>query len=162
MLPHEAGLSIAKPFPPTSAPLPGQDACHILAGAVYLERGLFFPLHRQGDSLRLARSSLPSGDTCSLVIALHIATSARFQGVRHASQRVPLARNSRREVPSDVTRTLNLRGFPCWPARVHRPGNPLRTSRERLSRHEVPGDVTRTLNLHGFPCRQARAYRPGD
>ena len=39
--PHEAGLSIAKPFPLTIAPLPRKDACHILAGAVYLERGPF-------------------------------------------------------------------------------------------------------------------------
>ena len=66
---------------------------------------------------------------------MRIATSARLRGVRHESQRVPLARNSRREVPSDVTRAPNLRGFPCRPARKYRPGNPLRTFREQNTQH---------------------------
>ena len=57
--PHEAGLSIAKPFPLTSAPMPNQDVFHILAGAVYLERGPFFLFfHRQGGGFRLARPFL--------------------------------------------------------------------------------------------------------
>ena len=98
-------------------------------------------LHRQGGGLRLTRSSLPSGDTCSLVVALRIATSARFCGVRHASQRAPLARNSCREVRADdVTRTPNLRGFPCRPPRAYRPVDPLRACCEQNTRRAACGD----------------------
>ena len=109
---------------------------------MYLERGsffFFFLLHRQGGGLQLARSSLPSGDTCSHDVSLRISTSARLRGVRHASQRAPLARNSRSEVPRDITRTLNLRGFPCKPARAHRPGNPLHAFREQNTRRAARG-----------------------
>ena len=79
---------------------PRQDAYHILAGAMYLERGFFFFLYRQGGSLRLARSSLPSDDNCSLNVALRIALSARLRGVRHAMMRAnvhhsPVARAAR-------------------------------------------------------------------
>ena len=83
-------------------------------------------LHRQGGGFRLARSSLPLDDTWGLVVAPCIATSARFRGIPHAGQHALFARNSRREVPSDVTHAPNLRGFPCRPARAYRPGNPLR------------------------------------
>ena len=85
--PHEAGLSNADPFSQTSGPMPKQDACHILRGHVLGARlfYIFFFLHRQGGGLRLARPSLPSDDTRGLVIALRIAISAHFRGVRHAS-----------------------------------------------------------------------------
>ena len=73
--------------------MPKQDVYHIPAGAVHLERSLFFFfLHRQGGGLQLARSSLPSDDTWGRVVALCIATTARLRGVRHASQRTPLIR----------------------------------------------------------------------
>ena len=110
--------------------------------AVYLERGFFFSLfllHRQGGGRQLARSSLPSGDTCSHDVTLLISTSARFRAVPHASQHALFARNSRWEIPGDVTHPLNLHGFPCRPARGHRPGNPLRAFREQNTRHAACG-----------------------
>ena len=47
-MPHEAGLSITKPLPLTISPMPKQDVYHILAGAVYLERGPIFFLAPPG------------------------------------------------------------------------------------------------------------------
>ena len=116
--PHEAGLSIAKPFPLNYFSY-AQGGCLPHSGWGRVQGEAFFLIyffHRHSGGLRLARSSLPSDDTWGLVVALRIAISACFRGVRHASQRAPRARNSRHEVPIDVTRAPNLRGFACRPA----------------------------------------------
>ena len=133
--------------------MPKQDACHISAGKCTWSEAYyyyyFFFLHRQGGGLQLARSSLPSGDTSSHDVTLPIAISACLRGVRHASRRAPLARNSCREVPSEVTRTLNLRGFPCRPALAYRPEDLLRALCEQNTRRAARGALhTRS---HGDP-----------
>jgi len=121
--------------------MPKQDACHILPRAVYLEQGFFcFLLHHHGGGRQLTRSSLPMADPCSHDVTLPIAPSVRFQGIPHVSQRALFTRNPRREVRADdVTRTPDLHGFPCRPARVHRPRNPLRTFREQNMRNAARG-----------------------
>jgi len=71
--------------------------------------------------------SPPMADPCSHDVTLHIVTSARFCGIPHAGRGALFPRHSCREIPADdVTRAPSLRGFPCRPARAHRPGNPLR------------------------------------
>ena len=101
-----------------------------------MEQGSFFFLQRHGIGLRLARPSLPTGDTCNHDVTLHIPTSARSHGIPHTELRAPFAQHSCREVRADdVTSAPNLRGFPCRPARVHRPGNPLRVFREQNTRY---------------------------
>jgi len=99
-MPHEAGLSIAKPFPLTIAPMPMKDACHILAGAVYLERGLFFFLHRQGGGLRLAHSSLPPDDTWGLAVASQQALAFEGSAMRANACRSPVTHAARSPVTS--------------------------------------------------------------
>ena len=138
-MPHEAGLSIAKPVPLTIAPMPKQDVYHILAGAVYLERGPFFFFAPPGQR-SASRSFIPSVGQylgpCRRPAHRNKRSPSRG---RHSSQRAPLKRNSRREVPSDVTHAPNPRGFSCRPARGHRPGNPLRAFCEQNTWHAAWG-----------------------
>ena len=118
--------------------------------AVYLGRGFFFFLPRQGGGLQLARSSLPSGDTCSLVIALRISISTHRRGIPHASQRVQFTHNSCWEIPGDFTCPRNLHGLPCRPARACCPGGSLRAFRERNMRRAAR-DASHTRS-QGDPC----------
>ena len=120
--------------------LPGR----VLGATIFL-----FFLHCQGGGLQLARSSLPSGDMCSLVVALRITNSAHFRWIPYVSQRVQLTRNSCWEISGDVTRAPNLRGFPCRPARAYCPGNPLCTFREQNTRHAARGAPH--MRPHGNP-----------
>ena len=129
--------------------MPKQDACHILAGPCTWSEAFFF-LRRQGGGRQLTCSSLPSGDTCSHDVTLLISPSARFRGILHASQRVQLTRNSRWEIPGDVTRQRNMHGLPCRPARACRPGGSFRAFPERNTRHAAR-DASHT-HSHVDPC----------
>ena len=136
-MPHDAGLTYTKPFPLNYCSFAqARMLATSWAGYRVLVARLFFLLFFSFDTARAAvcnslnrpfRRTIPG-------VALRIARSARLRGVRHASQREPLARNSRHEVPSDITHTPNLRGFPCRPTRVYRPGNPLRAFCEQNMR----------------------------
>ena len=119
-----------------------------LPGRVLGARLFFiFFLQRHGGGLRLARSSLwaiptslPMADPCSHDVTLHIPTSARSRGIPHTSQRALFPWHSCCEIPvDDVTRAPNLCGFPCRPARAHRPGNPLHAFRKQNTRHAACG-----------------------
>ena len=117
---------------------PGEDACHILAG-ISCTRARPTNLASLGRRFT-TRTSLRSGDKWDHTIALSIAPCTRSRFVRHAKHHAPLIRISCREIPSDVTRTQNLRGLPCKPAERVVPGTHSRRSanRTRGVQHVIP------------------------
>ena len=127
-----------------------------------------FSLQRHGGGLRHTRSSLwaipmspPMADPCSHDVTLHIPTSARSRGIPHAGLRALFPRHSCHEVRADdVTCATSLHGFPCRPARAHRPPETRSTrsaNRTRGMQHVEPRTRAH-VGTHVFRIPSTLAY----